>query len=83
MRRKKKTQKELIKLAARAYADLHIFAAVIAMMESYLVSSETFTAEARIVVICKAEEQKCLRRYDRALAALAKIPTPPEGSHDR
>jgi hypothetical protein len=79
MRKKNKTQKELIKLAAQAYSDLHIFAAVESLMESSLVSSESFTAEARIVVICKAEGQRCLRRYDRALARLAA--TPPEDSH--
>ena len=53
--------------AAEAYSDLNVFAAVAALMESSLVSSNCHAAEARIVRICQAEQQKCLARYDRAV----------------
>lgn len=56
------------KQAAKALADLHIFAAVMALMESSLVSNACSTTESSIVQICKSEMQKCLVRYDRALA---------------
>jgi hypothetical protein len=56
-----------IKLAAVARSDLNIFAAVMALMESSLVSSDCHGAEARILSICRAEQQKCLRRYDTAV----------------
>lgn len=55
------------KKAANALSDLHVFSAVIALMESSLVSSDCHTAEGRIVSICKLEAQKCLRQYDKAL----------------
>ena len=67
---KRTTSVDLAKAAARAHCDLNIFYAVIALMEGSFVSSECFGAEARIVAICKAEAQKCLHRYDRALARL-------------
>lgn len=54
--------------AARASADLHIFAAVAALMESSLVSSDCERAEFKIIEICKREQAKCLARYDRAVA---------------
>lgn len=57
-----------IKEAAVARSDLNLFAAVAALMESSLVSSDCYAAEARIVRICQAEQAKCLRRYDRAIA---------------
>ena len=57
-----------VKAAARAHSDLHVFAAVMALMESSLVSADSFAAEERIVKICRAEQQKCLARYDRAVA---------------
>lgn len=57
--------------ASRARCDLYIFSAVIALMESSLVSSDCFGAEARIVTICKAENAKCLRRFDSAMEKLA------------
>lgn len=53
--------------ASVARSDLNIFAAVMALMESSLVSSDCYAAEARIVKICKAEQSKCLSRYDAAI----------------
>lgn len=60
--------------AARALADLHIFAAVQALMEHSLVSSKRFATEARIVKICKVEQARCLRDYDKAISACALMP---------
>lgn len=80
MSKKKKTQQQLVEDAAKAYSGLNVFYAVIALMESSLVSSNCFSTESRIVTICKAEGTRCLKRYDRALAALA---TPPESPHGR
>lgn len=54
--------------AAKAHSDLNLFAAVAALMESSLVSSDCYGAESRIVRICQAEQAKCLARYDRAIA---------------
>jgi hypothetical protein len=51
--------------AARALSDLNIFAAVQVLMESSLVSPNCRAAEARIVQICRTEQAKCLKRYDR------------------
>ena len=64
------------KKAARALSDLHVFSAVIALMESSLVSSDCHTAEGRIVTICKTETQKCLARYDKALEQLTRSQRP-------
>lgn len=63
-----KTAREFAKEAGIARSDLNIFAGVMALMESSLVSHDCFVAEARIVVICKAEMQRCLRRMDAAFA---------------
>lgn len=57
-----------IKDAAEAHSDLNIFAAVAALMESSLVSSNCFGAESRIVHICHTEQAKCIARYDKAIA---------------
>lgn len=62
------TARQLSIDAGVARSDLNIFAGVMALMESSLLSHDCYVAEARIVVICKAEMQKCLRRMDRTLA---------------
>lgn len=66
---KPKTRTDYVKEAAWAMSDLHMFAAVMAIMESSLVTSNCHPAEARIVTICKQETSRALARYDRALAA--------------
>lgn len=59
---------EAVNEAADARSDLNIFYAVAALMESSLVSAPCYRTEARIVKICMAEAQRCLRRFDRAVA---------------
>ena len=61
-----------IKEAATAHTDLNIFAAVQALMERSLLSTESHADEQHIVAICLRAQQKCLKRYDRAVAKLAK-----------
>lgn len=56
--------------AALAHTDLNIFEAVVALMEHSLLSAACFKAEAKIIAICKREGQKCLARYDAALARM-------------
>jgi hypothetical protein len=59
--------KQHAKDAAKALADLHIFHAVIALMESSLLSSDAFSDEAQIVRIAKRGSSKALERYDEAM----------------
>lgn len=68
------TTKTLAKVAAKAHTDLNIFAAVQSLMESSLVSSDSHADEARIVSLARAAQQRCLKRYDNAMAALAAKP---------
>lgn len=65
-------RKKFIQAAADARSDLNIFYAVIALMESSLVTSRHFPAEARIVRICKTEAQKALRAFDDAVTKATK-----------
>lgn len=60
------SQRMHIQAAAMALSDLNMFAAVQALMEHSLVSSACYAAEAAIVAVCRAEQQKCLQRYDAA-----------------
>jgi hypothetical protein len=68
--KKTASAKQLVEEAAKARSDLHIFHAVIALMESSLLSSESFADEERIVGLCKKASVRCLSRYDRALDRL-------------
>jgi hypothetical protein len=58
-----------IEKAAKALADLNIFAAVMVIMEGSIVSSDSDGAAAKIIRICKAQQQVCLARYDAAMKA--------------
>lgn len=55
-----------VREAAKALADLNLFASLVALLESGLNSSATFRAADKIIIIAKDEQQKCLRRYDAA-----------------
>lgn len=59
---------EFIKAAAKAHSDLNIFAAVVAMLEGGTLSSDVQAIEFQIIAICQRAQQKCLARYDRAVA---------------
>lgn len=66
----KDTREKHVQEAARAMSDLHIFSAVIALMEHSLVTSAAHAAEAEIVKICKRETARALARYDVAVEAV-------------
>ena len=68
----KKTRDDHVKAAAKALCDLNIFAAVRALMESSLVTSDCHAAESRIVAICNEQTAKALVRYDRARASASR-----------
>ena len=61
-----------IKTAAKAHSDLNTFASVVTILEGgHIYMPQSHTAVARIIKICKAEQQKRLRDYDRAVAKAA------------
>lgn len=59
-----------VKDAAYAMSDLYIFGAVVALMEGGHLHSASYDAAAKIIKICQAEQQKRLREFDRARAAI-------------
>lgn len=69
----KSKRQQALEEAAKAHADMNIFAAVQALMEHSLVSSACHQREAQIVRICKSEQQKCLQRYDAAIEKLNRM----------
>lgn len=54
--------------AAKARSDLNLFASIVVLLESGLNHSPTHAAAERIISIAKREQQKCLQRYDSAMA---------------
>lgn len=55
--------------AARAHTNLNTFAAIVAILEGGCVyGPESQKAASRIIALCKAEQGRCLARYDRARA---------------
>lgn len=58
-----------VKEAAEAHTNLNVFASVVSILEGgHLYGAASDRAAQRIIEICKAEQSKCLARYDRALA---------------
>lgn len=60
--------KEAIVDAAQALSDLNTFAIIVSTIEGGHLHSPSYAGGERIIRICKSEEQKRLREYDRALA---------------
>lgn len=58
-----------MKAAMSAHTNLHIFGAVIAIIEGGTLSSYSGTAPARIIAICHKEQQRLLKAMDKAVAA--------------
>lgn len=56
-----------IEAAAEAISDLNTFAIVVSTLENGHLHSPSYKAAERIISICKAEQQKRLRDYDRAI----------------
>jgi hypothetical protein len=67
---KRRSTKELLKQATEAHTDLNVFYGVISLMEGGLLGPDSYEDAERIIAICKSTSQKCLRRYDKAVAAL-------------
>lgn len=65
---KKQTLSDHIKAASKAHADLNTFAAIVALLESGLNSSDTEKAAQRIIKLAQDEQGRCLQRMDRAMA---------------
>ncbi len=65
-----KTKEEAAKEAATARANLNTWGAVIALMESGLLSGPSanyYRAEQQVIRIAKAQMQRELTRYDKAM----------------
>lgn len=60
-------RRKAIKDAANALADLHIFHAIIAILEGGTIHTASHRGADRIISICKSETAKRLREYDRAV----------------
>lgn len=65
-----RAKNEYVKAAVEAHADLNIFAAVVAMLEGGTVSARAQPDDFKVIALCQRAQQRCLRRYDRALAQL-------------
>jgi len=63
---KSKELAKAVEAAARALSDLNTFAAVVTILEGGHVHSESHGGAERIIAICKSEQAKRLREYDRA-----------------
>jgi len=57
-----------IKAAAEAHTNLNVFATVVSILEGgHLYGATSDRAAQRIIELCKAEQSKCLARFDRAV----------------
>lgn len=62
---------DYIKEAAQAHTNLNVFASVVSILEGgHLYGCYSDRAAQRIIDICKAEQDKCLARYDHAVAVV-------------
>jgi chorismate mutase len=65
--------KDHVKEAAEAHTNLNVFASVVSILEGgHLYGATNDRAAQRIIELCKAEQAKCLVRYDRAREAATK-----------
>lgn len=72
MNTKGKTAKQHAADAAKANANLNTWGAVVALLEGGTLSGgETHSAQQRVIKIAKAEMQKHLLQYERAMAGVA------------
>lgn len=61
---------DYIKQAAEAHTNLNVFASVVSLLEGgHLYGATSDRTAQRIIEICKAEQDRCLARYDSAVAA--------------
>lgn len=74
--RRNPSPREYAAAAAKSMSDLHVFHAVIAILEGGTVHAPSHEASFRIIRICKAESQKRLRDYDKAMDAMERSQRP-------
>lgn len=67
----KKSNDELLELAAQAHTDLAMFDGIVALLESGSISPDSQADANRVIANCKTAIQKQLRRFDKARAALS------------
>lgn len=71
-----KEQRANIKAAAEAMSDLNTFDIVASILEGGHLHSSSYAAAERIIAICKREQDKRLRDYDRAMEKSGGGPPP-------
>lgn len=65
------TKSQAVRDAARAHSDLDTFATVVTILEGgHIYRPESHAAVDRIIKICLREQQKLLKKYDRAVDAV-------------
>lgn len=67
--RRKRTREESICEAARAHTSLCLLAAAVNLLENSDISSDYYRPVQKIIKTCQKTQQRCLRDYDRAVAA--------------
>jgi hypothetical protein len=67
-RKRKMTGRDYAKAAAKARSDLNIFHAVIALMETNMLSADSRGDAERVIAVCRGASSDCLARIDSALA---------------
>jgi predicted GH43/DUF377 family glycosyl hydrolase len=68
MKRKTKSPKMLAEEISRATSNINVLCGVIAVLEGGALYSDSYGAADRIIAICKAESERCLKRRDKAEA---------------
>lgn len=70
MTRKNKTGTDYAKEAARAHTELCLFATVVTIMEGGNIKAKSQAAAQEIITLAQEEQQRCLHRYDVAIAKI-------------
>ncbi len=70
-----KEERGAIRNAAKALSDLNTFAIVVSILEGGHIHAPSHAGAARIMKICRAEQQRCLLEYDKQMD-IAGVPLP-------
>lgn len=68
----KATRKEHIEAAATAHTDLNMFAVIDDLLDGSHVSAEAYDDVQIIIRLARRAQDRCMRRYDAAIAASLK-----------
>ncbi|MET4197316.1 chorismate mutase [Bradyrhizobium sp. LA8.1] len=67
-----KQKRDYVKEVADAHTNLNVFASIVSVLEGgHLYGCHSDRTVQRIIEICKAEQYRCLKRFDRARIALS------------